>query len=323
LEDCPIWSLDSLQKIPSRWITPEIKRAIKRNQRVYRKWNTRGRKPEGRENVKSIQNLTSHLIRVAKDSYIANLAKKLCDSRRGSKIFWTAFKRLINKKKNTNIPPLIENGVFVTDFNQKSNIFNTYFAQQCHPLQNNSVLANFSLLTNASLCSIEVHHEDITKIIQKLNPKKSHGIDNISIAMLQICPQALSIPLKILFDRCMREGSFPGIWKRANVQPVHKKESKQSKTQYRPISLLPICGKIFEKIIFDQMYVFLNSNNLISQNPSGFGHGDSTINQLLSISTEIYEAYENYEETRAVFLNISKAFDKVWHEGLIFKLKEN
>ncbi len=59
------------------WITPDIKTAIKRNQRVYRKWNTRGRKPEGRENVKSIQNLTSHLIRVAKDNYIADLAKKL------------------------------------------------------------------------------------------------------------------------------------------------------------------------------------------------------------------------------------------------------
>ena len=141
--------------------------------------------------------------------------------------------------------------------------------------------------------------------------------------MLKMCPRALSTPLKILFDRCLIEGSFPAIWKRANVQPVHKKESKQSKTHYRPISLLPICSKIFEKIIFDQMYKFLNSNNLISQNQSGFRPGDSTINQLLSITTEIYQAFENYEETRAVFLDISKAFDKVWHEGLIFKLKQN
>ena len=62
--------------------------------------------------------------------------------------------------------------------------------------------------------------------------------------------------------------------------------------------------------MFDQLYEFLNSNNLISQNQSGFRPGDSTINQ-------------NYEETRAVFLDISKAFDKVWHEGLIIKLKAN
>ncbi len=71
------------------------------------------------------------------------------------------------------------------------------------------------------------------------------------------------------------------------------------------------------------MYEFLNSNNLISQNQSEFRPGDSTTNQLLSITTDIYEAFEHYEETRAVFLDISKAFDKLWHEGLIFKLKQN
>ena len=69
------------------------------------------------------------------------------------------------------------------------------------------------------------------------------------------------------------------------------------------------------------MYSFFNANNLISQNQSGFRPGDSTINQLLSITNEIYEAFENFEEVRAVFLDISKAFDKTWHAGLIYKLK--
>ena len=85
--------------------------------------------------------------------------------------------------------------------------------------------------------------------------------------------------------------------------------------------MLPICGKILEKIVFDQVYAFLNVNNLLSKNQSGFRPGDSTIYQLLSITSSIYEAFEEYDETRAVFLDISKAFDKVWHEGLIFKLK--
>ena len=75
--------------------------------------------------------------------------------------------------------------------------------------------------------------------------------------------------------------------------------------------------------MFDSMYSFLQSNNLLSKYQSGLRPGDSTINQLLSITTEIYEAFENYEEVRAVFLDISKAFDKVWHEGLIFKLRQN
>ncbi len=70
--------------------------------------NIRGRKSEGRANVKSIQNLTSHLIRTDRYNYITDLAKRLCDARRASQIFWTDFKRPINKKKNTNIPPPIE-----------------------------------------------------------------------------------------------------------------------------------------------------------------------------------------------------------------------
>ena len=116
---------------------------------------------------------------------------------------------------------------------------------------------------------------------------------------------------------------FPDSWKYANIQPIFKKENRKIKSNYRPISLLLICGKILEKIVFDQLYAFLNANNLLSRNQSGFRPGDSTICQLLSITSSIYEAFENYEETRAVFLDISKAFDKVWHEGLIYKLKCN
>ena len=121
----------------------------------------------------------------------------------------------------------------------------------------------------------------------------------------------------------MMTGIFPDIWKKANVLPVHKKESRQIKKNYRPISLLPICGKIFEKVIFDAIYEHLTDNQLLTPNQSGFRPGDSTINQLLYITHRIYAAFEEFpsRETRAVFLDISKAFDKVWHDGLILKLK--
>ena len=84
-----------------------------------------------------------------------------------------------------------------------------------------------------------------------------------------------------------------------------------------------MCSKILEKIVFDQVYAFLNTNNLLSVNQSGFRPGDSTIYQLLSITSTIYDSFENYDETRAIFLHISKAFDKVWHDGIIFKLNCN
>ena len=107
----------------------------------------------------------------------------------------------------------------------------------------------------------------------------------------------------------------PDSWKYANVQPVHNKKSRQLKSNYRPISLLPICGKLLEKIVFDQVYSYLNTLNLLSKNQSGFRPGDSTVYHLISMTSNIYECFEKYDETRAVFLDISKAFDKVWYEG--------
>ena len=82
---------------------------------------------------------------------------------------------------------------------------------------------------------------------------------------------------------------------------------------------------MFEKIIFNNLYSYLNANNLITKNQSGFRPGDSTTSQLLYLVDEIHKAFEDPKslEVRAVFPDISKAFDKVWHDGLIFKLEQN
>ena len=214
------------------------------------------------------------------------------------------------------------NGNFVSNFKDKSDIFNNYFAEQCQPFVNSSTLPQISNIFNGNqLTDMDISESGISEIINKLNPKKAHGWDGISIQLLKLCPDEISIPLKLLFTKSFQTGLYPEIWKRANVQPVHKKDSRQDIKNYRPISLLPICGKIFEKTLFDSLYVFLTSNSLLSKNQSGFRPGDSAINQLLSITTEIYECFEDYDEVRAVFLDLSKAFDKVWHEGLIFKFK--
>ena len=99
-------------------------------------------------------------------------------------------------------------------------------------------------------------------------------------------------------------GTFLDNWKIANVLPVHKKESRKIKENYRPISLPPICGKIFEKVIFDAIYEHLTDNQVLTPNQSGFRPGDSTINQLIYITHRIYAGFEEFpsRETRAVFL---------------------
>ena len=89
------------------------------------------------------------------------------------------------------------------------------------------------------------------------------------------------------------------------------------------MALLPICAKIFEKLIFNALYSFFEDHKLPNPCQSGFKKNDSCIKQLLSITHEIYSAFNCNPslEVRAVFLDLSKAFDKVWHDGLIYKLK--
>ena len=161
-------------------------------------------------------------------------------------------------------------------------------------------------------------------LIRKLNPNKASGSDGISTQMLLISDESVVLPLKIIFRNILDSSVYPDLWKIADVTPIFKKEDKQLVKNYRPISLLPICGKIFEKLIFNSLYSYLSLNNLITKNQSGFVPGDSCTNQLLFLINEIHEAFENNSlEVRAVFLDISKAFDKVWHDGLIFKLRRN
>ena len=143
--------------------------------------------------------------------------------------------------------------------------------------------------------------------------------------MLLLCDESVILPLQIIFTNILSTSLYPDMWKLANVTPIFKKGDKQLIKNYKPISLLPICGKIFEKIIFNNLYAYLHTNNFISKNQSEFRLGDSTTNQLLYLLDEIHQAFDSTEslEVRAVFLDISKAFDKVWHEGLIFKLEQN
>ena len=305
------------------WITDEVKKAIKRKHRVYRKYVKRGRKPDDWTRVKQIKTDTAKMITDAKNKYYTDLGKRLCDPSVGIKTYWRTLHKIINKKQVMSIPPILLNGVFITNFQNKANLFNDFFVQQCSVLRNDSALPNMEYRTVVRKSNVSITEDKIVNIIRKLNSNKAHGCDNMSIRMLKICDTTIAEPLKLIYEKCLDTGRYPRLWKKAIIVPAHKKNSRQILKNYRPISLLPICGKIFEKIIFDEIYEHLTATKLLSEKQSGFRPGDSTINQLLSITHEIYNAFEHHHDTRAVFLDISKAFDKVWHEGLLLKLRSN
>ena len=141
--------------------------------------------------------------------------------------------------------------------------------------------------------------------------------------MIQICGESIIFPLKLIFETAIRSSCFPQSWKKGNIIPVHKKDSKNLVKNYRPISLLPIFGKIFEKVIYNSLFEYFQENNFLSDKHSGFRAGDSCISLLLAITQEIYKSFDCNPslETRGVFIDISNAFDKVLQEGLLFKLK--
>ena len=173
------------------------------------------------------------------------------------------------------------------------------------------------------LTSFDIKDDDLISIIKNLNIDKAHGWDQLSIRMIKTCGDAITFPLKLIFKSMINEGVFPDDWKETNVVPFHKKESKNLIKNYRTISLLPIFSKVFERLVFNTLFNFFLQNKLFTHCQSGFIPGDSCISKLLSITHEIYKSFDYHPPTdmRGTFLDISKAFDRVWHEGLIFKLK--
>ena len=157
------------------------------------------------------------------------------------------------------------------------------------------MLPNFSYLTNEKIDQIPIDNENIVSRIRKLNPNKANGSDGISGQMLLLCDDSVVLPLRIIFGNILSTATYPDIWKLANVPSIFKKGAKQI-----------IVVKFSKRL-------------------SGFLSGDSTTILLIDLVDEIHQAFDSKKplEVCVVFLDISKAFDKVWHDGLLFKRRQN
>ena len=174
---------------------------------------------------------------------------------------------------------------------------------------------------NYRLDSLTLLPTEVEEILKSLPLGKAAGPDSINNRLLKELAHPLSIPLCDLFNFSLTTGKVPQIWKQANVSPIYKKNDPSDVSNYRPISLLSTIGKVLEKLVHKYLFSFFRDNNVITTLQSGFVPGDSTVNQLTDIYNTFCKALDEGKEVRAVFCDISKAFDRVWHKGLIFKLQ--
>ncbi|GFY23454.1 probable RNA-directed DNA polymerase from transposon BS [Trichonephila clavipes] len=163
--------------------------------------------------------------------------------------------------------------------------------------------------------------DEIIHYIKHVNAKKAPGKDSITNRMLKNFPIKLILILTILINKILKFNFFPDNWKEAIIFPINKPgKDPHLACSYRPISLLSTIGKLTESIILHRLKNFINENNLLNPNQYGFTNKLSTLYPLLRLTEHISEGFQKKKSTGAVFLDIQKAFDRVWINGLPFKL---
>jgi hypothetical protein len=170
------------------------------------------------------------------------------------------------------------------------------------------------------LNKIKFRAKVISRKLKKLDPSKATGPDDIPALVLKHCSSSLGKPLASLFKLSFNIGCIPQEWKKANVVPVFNAGDKTDTNNYRPISLLCIIAKIMETIINDSLRKHLFNMKLLSSRQYGFQPGKSTIDLLTHTTQNWTDALHKGHEVKVIALDISRAFDRVWHKGLLSKL---
>ena len=304
------------------WMHNEIRKQIRKRRRIHRlakRMNT----PEQWHIHRIQRNKVTSLIRKSKEQYYNKLAGNLnSDHTKSTKSWWNLCKFLYTGKTNNHgIPPLINGDNVITNDIDKTEIFNSYFASISSigdPDDNLPVRNNESV---SSITSIHITRQEVIDIIQSLKRHKACGFDLSNHILLKESIEIMSLPLSILFNKSLSLEKFPDKWKMANVTPIYKSKEPNQVSNYGPKSLLSCLGKVFERCIFKHVYNYLHNNNVISMYQSGFTPGNSTTNQLVSIYHDVCTALDDHKDIQLIFFDISKAFDKVWHKGLLFKME--
>ena len=166
----------------------------------------------------------------------------------------------------------------------------------------------------------EIDAHTVLELLLAMPVNKATGLDEIRCKLLKCTAPQIVASLTIIFNTSVNTNSFPDDWKVARVKPIYKGDSKVDANNYRPISVLIVISKTFERVLYDQLYNYLDYNNLLSEHQSGFRSHHSTTTALLDATSACLKSIDRDELNIVVFLDLTKAFDTVNHDKLIEKL---
>ena len=201
-------------------MTDEIKIICHMKAKSYENYVKNGRSDVDKDELVRVTSLSSDVITKAKEKYLYSLGNKLNNPQTDTKSYWSILNKFLQKKKIPLIPQILWNGTFVTNICEKITLFNTFFADQCTPINNSSTLPPFEYKVNSNIADVSFSEKEIVSIIRSLNSNKAHGWDGISIRIIKMCDELFAPPLKIIFDTALKSGINPDKWKRENVVPV-------------------------------------------------------------------------------------------------------
>ena len=336
-------SSGSARKEPFKpWITPGIIAASNKKHKLFKAWREAVKVvKKNHKNIKdpeleqkhqlyvSYRRNLKYIIRHAKQAY--NL-KKFEDVRGDPKATWKLINSLRGKKKNgRNAPSFIIDGELVMNKRIIANAFNKYFVSIAQKLNTTAPiteaviiepLPDFTEFLSKRTCqSIRLHETSASEIEEIIKDFASGKASDLPVTAVKQCAGILSPALAAYFNHFLQVGKFPDILKIGRITPVYKnKGSRQNFNNFRPISTLPIFGKIFEKLIYNRLYSFLTSQNLIFSKQFGFRKGHSTSHALNYSVDQLTKSIASGQHTIGIFIDLSKAFDTIDHQKLLVKL---
>jgi hypothetical protein len=304
------WATLDHRKLSSPWITPQIVTLIKQRNAARRKWNYL-RTPQAWEEFRKLRNAVSNNITYSFKQFVS----RLISSRQPSNILW----------KNLRAHGIVRDGGASVSCNIDPNLLVNYFTvpNNYTAVQINSIELEYSALSPLSREKFVFNvftYEQIKLAFRSIKTRAT-GTDEVSINMIMPILEILLPCLTNIFNSSIISTVFPSCWKQALVTPVPKQRRPTDVTHFRPIRILTVFSKALDKLIYDQIVIFLNRNSLFDNFQSGFRRCHSTTTALLRISEDIRLSFGYKKCTILVLLDFSKAFDCVIHKILLAKLK--